>query len=170
MLARQSTHQEPLVVHCADCQHEWAIGFMPMSIETINKLAKSRCPFCGSERVMTGPVAKPTAAGDAYAWLSNGDTGTSSLTIWHALMGRTPDRTDVPHDPADFGRCYRLLQVMPSWKDRLSEVAALYPKWSPLVSAWNELTALYEEERPSGRAPKLYARMHELNNGFHPTP
>lgn len=65
-------------------------------------------------------------------------------------------------DPADFGRCYRLLKIMPSWRPRLPEVAALFPKWTGLVSAWDELTALYEEELPRRRCPKLYVRMQEL--------
>lgn len=159
----------PLVVHCADCHHEWALGFLPMSIETLSKLKGSPCPLCQSPRVLTGPRVKPTAAGDAVAWLQNGDTGLSSLTIWYVLMGQTPDRADIPYDPADFGRCYRLLQVMPSWKTRLGEVAARYPQWAPLVDAWEELTALYEAELPSGRAPKLFARLQALRDHADPS-
>lgn len=53
---------------------------------------------------------------------------------------------------------------MPSWRARLGEVAAAEPDWKPLVEAWDELTALYEDEltNKSGLAPKLYARMKEL--------
>jgi hypothetical protein len=69
----------------------------------------------------------------------------------------------VPRDPADFGRCYRLLKVMPSWRDRLSEVSAQFPAWKSLVDTWDELTALYEEESPKQYLPKLYRRMQELN-------
>lgn len=36
------------------------------------------------------------------------------------------------------------------------------PEWAALAGAWSELTALYIEERPSGMAPRLYARMREL--------
>ena len=39
---------------------------------------------------------------------------------------------------------------------------AAYPEWAPLVAVWDELTALYEEELPSGRCPKLYDRMQQL--------
>src|SRR6266702_3517315 len=69
---------------------------------------------------------------------------------------------DVPHDPADFGRCHRLLQLMPEWRAQLHKVAEVFPKWKPLVDAWNELEALWLKEKPSGRCPLLYERMHVL--------
>jgi len=59
-------------------------------------------------------------------WIVAGDTGISSRVIWAVMMGVSLDvmpRVDVPHDPPDFGRCYRLLEVMPEWRDRLGEVA-----------------------------------------------
>jgi len=156
---------EPILVHCGDCGHDWAMGFAPISIDLFAKLAKaSLCPACGSKHVLTGPQPKTTDEGDPVAWLANGDTGTSSMTIWHVLMGKPKPANGVnpPWDPSDFGRCYRLLKVMPSWRARMSEVAVRYPVWGPLVEAWDELTALYEEELPTGRAPKLYAKMKAL--------
>ena len=100
-------------------------------------------------------------------WLLSGDTGISSKTIL-AVMTRSkmgePFGPDVPHDPSDFGRCYRLLALFPGWRARLPEVAEKFPAWGPMVLAWGELTALYEEEikNASGKAPKLYKRMQEL--------
>lgn len=100
-------------------------------------------------------------------WIVSYDTGVSSKTIWAVMMGaisgQEPWSTfNVPHDPADFGRCYRLLKAIPEWRPRLHEVAERFPKWAPLIAAWDELTALYEEEVASGTAPKLYARMRQL--------
>ena len=112
-----------------------------------------------------GPFPKPTRDGDALGWVVNGDTGISSMTIWSVMMGRRPNVNfwpSTPLDPSDFGRCYRLLKVMPSWRARLSEVAKKYPEWRGLVDAWDELTALYERELPTGTAPVLYRRMSEL--------
>lgn len=160
--------REAILVHCGKCEHEWALGFAPIPVETFVKLGKGKCPLCGGKRVLMGPLPKSTPAGEAMAWLQNGDTGISSETIWSVMMGRRPKGQhwypDTPSDPSDFGRCYRLLTVMPSWRERLPEVAAKYPEWKPLVEAWDELTALYEEEikNTSGMAPKLYARMEEL--------
>jgi hypothetical protein len=94
-------------------------------------------------------------------WLRGGDTGTSSLTIWHVMTGLPVDRVGEPIDPSDFGRCYRLLKLFPDWRPRLPEVAAKYPDspWPALVREWDRMTALYEEELPKGTAPKLYALM-----------
>lgn len=152
----------PFWVHCGKCNHQWAPCFLPITAEAFGKMTHIVCPACGSKKVITGEFPKTTEHGNARAWLKNGDTGTSSLTIWRTLMGETPEDADVPHDPADFGRCYRLLKVMPSWRARLPEVAAKYPAWKRLVEAWDELTALFDEEAPSGTCPKLYARMQAL--------
>lgn len=101
----------------------------------------------------------------AIRWFCGGDTGISSQTIWSVMMmgnlahdGRyRVERVGHPLDPADFGRCYRLLREIPAWRARLGEVAAKHPSWAPLVANWDELTALYEEElkNKSGVAPKL---------------
>lgn len=102
-------------------------------------------------------------------WALGNDTGISSMTIC-AVMTGTPINPrfgpDVPHDPSDFGRCYRLLALFPTWRNRLPEVAERYPIWGPMVEAWDELTALYEVEalNTSGAAPLLYARMVELRD------
>ena len=98
-------------------------------------------------------------------WLAGGDTGTSSMTIWSVMTGYPIERTpSVPWDPSDFGRCHRLLAKFPGWRARMGEVATKHPAWAGLVAAWDELTALYIEEFPTGRAPKLYARMKELTH------
>lgn len=157
--------KEPLMVHCDQCHHEWAVAMLPAPAEAIGKLKHIRCPACNCKRVLVGEYPKPTDEGDPFAWLTNGDTGTSSLTIWHVMMRRQLSANfwpGVPLDPSDFGRCYRLLKVMPSWRSRLNEVAEEFPKWRPLVDAWDELTALYERDLPTGRCHELYVRMAQL--------
>ncbi len=84
-------------------------------------------------------------------WLYSGDTGVSSLTIFHVMTGTVVDPTDcyrgsldIPYDADDFGRCYRLLKSIPEWRGRLTEAATVLRKWAPLVERWNELEALYE--------------------------
>lgn len=156
--------KEPFYVHCEKCSHEWAVAFLPLPVNVFSKLAKALCPMCGSKKVNVGSKPKPTDEGDARAWIKNGDTGVSSETIWSALTGWPVRRHGIPYDPSDFGRCYRLLKIMPGWRERLPEVALKHPDWKPFVDVWDELTALYEEEVPhhKGRAPKLYRRMQDL--------
>jgi hypothetical protein len=97
-------------------------------------------------------------------WLLGNDTGTSSITIWAVMMGETDLSFgfDIPYDPADFGRCYRLLKMFPEWESRLNEMAEKFPKWGPIVREWNNMTELYEKENLSGRSQKLYALMQKL--------
>ena len=105
-------------------------------------------------------------------WLLSNDTGISSKTICAVMtnskIGIDTSLPDIPYDPADFGRCYRLLKLFPEWRPRLPEVAAWFAAWEPMVAAWDELTNLYEEEikNESGVAPKLYERMQELRKSI----
>lgn len=107
------------------------------------------------------------AENEYVAWVAGGDTGISSLTIWSVLSGMFSDTAArfghwPPSDPSDFGRCYRLLKRFPAWRARLGEVSAAHPRWTRLVEHWAELESLYEEELPNATAPKLYARMKQL--------
>lgn len=102
-------------------------------------------------------------------WLDSWDTGISSKSIFWVMTGRNPGfgygdtgSPDVPHDPTDFGRCHRLLKAFPEWRGRLGEVSKRFTSWETLVSRWDDLEALYEEEFPTGSAPKLYALMQSL--------
>lgn len=122
-------------------------------------------------------AAARTAGDDAeLAWALGTDTGTSAMTLLLVLGesaaakarvssrlcgGRIPD---APHDADDLGRCIRLLDRFPAWRERLDEVAAAHPVWAPLVAALGELEALYREEAPRrrGMAPKTSERIRAL--------
>src|SRR4051812_45875580 len=110
-----SDERKPMEAHCAKCKHEWAPCFLPLMLSDTASLRamKAPCPACGHAKQMMGMVPRETASGDWRAWLKNGDTGISSLTILEVMTGHTAERTDTPLDPSDFGRCYRLLKVMP---------------------------------------------------------
>ena len=102
----------------------------------------------------------------ATAWIIGHDTGVSSKTIWAVMIGGNPDRKntsywDIPSDPADFGRCYRLLKLIPEWKKDLNKVAKTFPKWKYFIDNWDKMEAMYLEELPTGRCPKLYEFMQE---------
>jgi len=83
-------------------------------------------------------------------WIINGRVGTSSKTIWAVMMDAIlPSRKhsrdySVPHDPDDFSRCWKLLVFFPEWKERLLEVAKVFPAWVGFVREWDKLTAMYE--------------------------
>ena len=98
------------------------------------------------------------------AWPGCGDTGSSSTALWQH-MARGAGGRDEPHplDPDDFGRCYRLLSApwAKSWRARIGEMAKHGPVWAALAGAWDELEALYLEERQAAAGPKLWKRMRE---------
>jgi len=77
-------------------------------------------------------------------WIVSRDTGTSSKTIWSVMTDTTPDHADTPSDADDFGRCYRLLKLIPEWRQSLALVAQRYPRWTALVREWDRLTEMYE--------------------------
>lgn len=96
------------------------------------------------------------------AWIEGIDRGVSSETIWHAIVsGVRRQGASTPRDPSDFGRCYRLVEAF-KWRPRLADVVKLNPEWAGLVEHWDELSATYERELPTGKAPELYARIKEL--------
>lgn len=63
-----------------------------------------------------------------------------------------------PHDPSDFGRCLGLLEAVPEWRARISELAVLSPQWHAIVEAWEEIESLYRAEAVGGNwsAPDCY--------------
>jgi hypothetical protein len=103
----------------------------------------------------------------AYTWITGRDTGLSSKTIWAFMVG-SPLHHDwddrVPLDPDDFGRCYRLLSLIPEWRPRLSDMAEAKPEWRPLVREWSKLTRQYVLAINSQAkvAPSMYNLMRQL--------
>lgn len=106
----------------------------------------------------------------ALEWIRGGDTGISSKQIWKVMTGltihdeSTRDFGRLPCDPSDFGRCKRLLELIPEWRPRLDHMARAYPKWGPLVREWDRVDSLYQLAftRPSRSAWECYNLMHEL--------
>ena len=99
----------------------------------------------------------------ANEWIVGNDTGCSSKTIWSICMGTPVAKfPDYPHDPSDFGRCYRLLELIPEWKNILRTHLFKDAVWSNLLAQWGELSELWEKESPSGQCPVLYDKMQSL--------
>ena len=80
----------------------------------------------------------------AIEWITGRDTGMSSKAVWSHMMAGRSDGS-YPHDADDFGRIARLLDVVPEWKPRLSEMARYGAEWVALVEAWDDLDALYRQ-------------------------
>lgn len=150
--------------HCERCGRGLEIGTQPIAIAVAAMNA-----FIGMHKgCKVGRFKEPDAI-TPQDWLRGRDTGTSSLTIY-AVMMNTPsphNRYDVPHDPDDFSRCYRLLNLFPKWKARLGDVAARFPIWNPFVREWDKLTTMYETamKTPNEPAHEMYVFMQSLRKG-----
>jgi len=110
-------------------------------------------------------------------WIWGNDTGLSSrylveqLTGHRALTDGWQRHVQYPHDPADFGRCERLLRRFPVLRLRMGELT--HPVWVAFVAHWDEIVQTieaevpraFEDRRAEGRAPRGYALMRSVIDG-----
>ena len=107
-------------------------------------------------------------------WIVGEDTGLSAIAIWSSMMGVQPeDGFSTPSDPTDLGRSLRLLELVPEWKARISEMAIHGREWAALVSHWEELHQLMDDEvgidwSKGNSALRTYERMKAIQ-GHHRT-
>lgn len=109
---------------------------------------------------------------NANWWAINGEHGISSKTMFNHLseklqVGRLSNSYEcTPSDPDDFKRCYKLLQAVPQWKERLCELKTISPTWEKLVNNWDKLTEMYEqnvkEEWKNYKKTGMYEFMKQL--------
>lgn len=155
------------VGYCTRCGDGLKLN-MPQHIEVFAAAAKAFVRIhstCAPGKYVEKPALTPEQ------WAIGRDTGISSMTIYQAITGNHTayNDLDIPYDPDDFGRCYRLLKLFPAWRPLLGKVIDIYPKWGPFVEAWDELTAMYEaagwhdeSRKAKSDGGKMYERMKEL--------
>jgi len=97
-------------------------------------------------------------------WHRSLDKGASSISMWKVLSkvfsGESSEEIYIPYDSADFGRCVRLLDLIPEWKPRLSEVAEISSQWKLIIDNWEELENRYragEKFSIQGGVPESYS-------------
>lgn len=82
------------------------------------------------------------------AWLASDDVGLSSRYMAGVLGGSFTAEYAHPYDPGDFGRCVRLLDAVPEFRDRLAIMAGCSDVWKRLVAVW----VLAEDAYRTGRS------------------
>ena len=65
-------------------------------------------------------------------WLLSDDTGSSSKALCAWMLGIDYD-CSYPSDKWDRGRCIRLLQLIPSWINRLDEMKTVNRSWEDQI-------------------------------------
>lgn len=124
---------------------------MPMQVEmasammkTFSKIHRNCKP--GWKEPELPEVPKTTSEQyRAHWWMTNGETGQSSKSIWAYFMGQKELHPNHPYDPDDFRRCYKLFKVIPEWRARVSELKCLSVEWHRLSLHWDKLTDMYEQ-------------------------
>lgn len=102
----------------------------------------------------------PSISGAAVVWLSQGERGLSSETMFQHLTGVRclPDGWQsgfpwVPSDTADMRRCRLLLQQVPDLVPLFPKMAEASPKWAALVRDWDAICAAMD----SGQSEEAYS-------------
>jgi hypothetical protein len=75
------------------------------------------------------------------AWALSGTTGASATSIAAHLSGIGRQEGNYPHDASDFGRCERLLDMVPELRADFARMAEVNRYWAALVPMWDEIKA-----------------------------
>lgn len=79
-------------------------------------------------------------------WALGDDTGRSSEAIARAaLTGKPQPDHHMPYDAEDFGRCYRLVKLVPSVREGIRVNAKQGGTWDVLKKMWHPLCLKYEQ-------------------------
>ena len=105
----------------------------------------------------------PASIASIGAWLVSNDTGRSSKTMACIALGATGKlRTDAPYDPSDFGRCLRLVEVVPELRTCFGQIAEIEPRFAGILENWDALEAIFRRDLPTGTSSELYDRIKKL--------
>jgi hypothetical protein len=130
----------------------------------VDALEKAGCPLGYDTGIRQDQPLNQRVAN----WIVNGRVGSSSKAIWLHMTG-TPTEGEYshPYDPDDLNRCLLLLDLIPEWKPRMSEMAVHSIAWAALAERWEEITACFLEEVGldwcnGNSAQKTYAMMKQV--------
>ena len=110
---------------------------------------------------------------EVVAWMFDDDTGSSSKNIAGVALGIKPVEAAsfAPLDPADFGRCARLIQRAPGVRDAaFPALRETHANWKKMIDRWDEIHSCMEAEvgidwSKGRRAQETYTLMQEVR-GF----
>lgn len=155
---------------CTHCGGTFVVKYPVPPEQLTEKIGAFNALHKHCEKTWTEPAADQSKQVQERAlwWISNGEVGMSSKTMWNKFMGQPVGYPNHPHDPDDFKRCYKLLKTVPEWKYRMDELKPLSKAWSNLVDNWDRLTEMYElnvkTEWKQHKKIGMYDLMQKLTN------
>ena len=108
--------------------------------------------------------AHPELGEDARRWIAIGQHGISSLALFHAITYGEPLKDEAtPRDMADFGRCERMPQAVPSFREQMAGLGKVEPVWARLIAAWESIATAMDEGILAGdsHTPKAAALLQQ---------
>ena len=156
---------------CDSCGNNYRIKF-PIKLDRMLEVQKAfEVLHSDCEKTWEEPVLNlnSTLKIRMQYWLQNGQRGTSSETIFQTISGQDINASiSHPYDPDDFGRCYKLLKIIPEWNGMLYLLRKVSSEWCYLVDNWEKLTKMYErnvdENWENADKIGMYEFMQELIN------
>jgi hypothetical protein len=149
----------PFWVYCTACDYQWALFYTPLPIDDIAKFKHCVCPMgCKTGAIQWGSKPQLVSAVDdagkspskrVMEWLASGDTGVSSESLAFEFMGtkrKGASGIGHPHDPADLGRCLRLIHRVPEVRRCVDSLATEDEGWAKCAAVWDEIAASMADE------------------------
>ena len=141
--------QKSLACRCDDCDQPFKMHFdapLPASV-AIMRLLNGSCPMCNSDKIMLGlnlglsedrAMRRGVTLDQRIAdWINNGDVGLAARSIVdYMTLGEAPE-----HAPTDYDSLRRvalLIDRIPEWADRMTELAA-FSNWNKIARDWKNL-------------------------------
>lgn len=150
---------------CLNCGGEYQLVY-PIGIPDMNRKIKAfnelhaDCKKTWQEPTM--PLTEDIKKRMAF-WLMKGERGLSSEVIFENMCDfKFKGAKHHPHDPDDFSRCYKLLELIPEWKAELHKLKTISPVWEKLVDNWDVLTQQYKELVETKKDNGMYEFMKTL--------
>ncbi|MBC3211411.1 hypothetical protein [Serratia fonticola] len=116
-----------------------------------NAIIKAANDICAE---FAKPVVKASQGMGIAAWLASDDTGLSSKFMASVLTGEFKAENHYPRDPADFGRCLRLVNAVPGLAEKIGDTSQHGKHWVVVAENWGEWVEVYRS--------KDFTRLHRL--------
>ena len=101
------------------------------------------------------PIVKASAGMGITAWLASDDVGMSSKFMASVLSGQFEAEFAIPYDPADFGRCVRMIKAVPELEQHFDKMLEHGPTWKAVVGNWASWSKMLED----GQHKELHENM-----------
>ncbi|MFV8849627.1 hypothetical protein [Serratia fonticola] len=111
-----------------------------MEVRYFNAITKAANYICDE---FAKPIVKASSGMGIAAWLASDDTGLSSKFMASVLTGEFKAENHYPRDPADFGRCLRLVNAVPGLAEKIGDMSQHGKHWAVVAEHWEEWVEVY---------------------------